>query len=186
MFTLNKCSKCWLNSSTFLCLNLLKYFVHFLFNICLSVHCLLQAIFLTIVISILIQFINQCLTNMKNRTHSVEIKFRNCKRRAGFIKRGLHYNVISAWLPNIFPVYCVWKCEQTIAVYTMQAVKIVLPVYFLTGSMGHSVYKTLVIGDHVYLKDDWATFVYSIKKTRHMENVIMMINNAGDLFKTLN
>jgi len=36
----------------------------------------------------------------------------------------------------------------------MQAVKIVLPVYFLTGSMGHSVYKTLVIGDHVYLKDD--------------------------------
>ena len=33
--------------------------------------------------------------------------------------------------PNIFPVYCVWKYQQTIAVYTMQAVKIVLPVYFL-------------------------------------------------------
>jgi len=33
--------------------------------------------------------------------------------------------------PNIFPVYYVSKCQQTIAVYTMQAVKIVLPVYFL-------------------------------------------------------
>jgi len=41
------------------------------------------------------------------------------------------YNVVSVWLPNICPLYCVWKCQQTIAVYTMQAVKIVLPVYFL-------------------------------------------------------
>jgi len=23
------------------------------------------------------------------------------------------YNVVSAWLPNIFPVYSVWKCQQT-------------------------------------------------------------------------
>ena len=30
-----------------------------------------------------------------------------------------------------FQYKCVWKCQQTIAVYTMQAVKIVLPVYFL-------------------------------------------------------
>ena len=43
----------------------------------------------------------------------------------------LHYNAVSTWLPNIFPVYCVWKRQQTIAVYTMQAVKIVLPVYFV-------------------------------------------------------
>jgi len=41
------------------------------------------------------------------------------------------YNAFYAWLPNIFPVYYVWKWHQTIAVYTMQAVKIVLPVYFL-------------------------------------------------------
>ena len=39
----------------------------------------------------------------------------------------LHYNAD----PNIFPVYNVWKCQQTIAVYTMQAVKFILPVYFL-------------------------------------------------------
>ena len=32
------------------------------------------------------------------------------------------YNAFYAWLPNIFPVYYVWKWHQTIAVYTMQAV----------------------------------------------------------------
>jgi len=44
-----------------------------------------------------------------------------------------------------------------IAVYTMQAVKIVLPVYFLATSYifseamskGHSIYNAYVIGDHV-------------------------------------
>ena len=41
-----------------------------------------------------------------------------------------HYNAVSAWFPNIFPVY-VSKYQETIMVYTMQAVKIVLPVYFL-------------------------------------------------------
>ena len=35
----------------------------------------------------------------------------------------------------------------------------------------------------MYLKDDWATFVYRIKPPRHVENVIMMVNNAGDVFK---
>ena len=43
----------------------------------------------------------------------------------------LHYNADFAWLPNIFPVYYVWKYQQMIAVYTMQAMKIVPPVYFL-------------------------------------------------------
>ena len=32
---------------------------------------------------------------------------------------------------RLIPVYCLWKCQQTIAVYTLQAVKMVLPVYFL-------------------------------------------------------
>jgi len=72
----------------------------------------------------------------------------------------LHYNAVTAWLPNIFPVYCVRKCQQTIAVYTMQAVTIVLSVYFLAKfdtslifleavSTGHSIYNAFVIGDHV-------------------------------------
>ena len=43
----------------------------------------------------------------------------------------LHYNAVSEWLSNIFPVLYVWKYQQTIAIYTMQAVKIVLPVHFL-------------------------------------------------------
>ena len=58
----------------------------------------------------------------------------------------LHYNAVlyNAVLYNvdsiitrsprgsqIFFQYNVWKCQQTIAVYTMRTVKIVLPVYFL-------------------------------------------------------
>ena len=46
----------------------------------------------------------------------------------------------------------------------MQAVKTVLPVYFL-------------------IKDDWATFDYRIKPPWHVEIVIMMVNNADDVFK---
>ena len=53
----------------------------------------------------------------------------------------LHYNAVlykadsiitrSPRGSQIFFQYNVWKCQQTIAVYTKQAVKIVLPVYFL-------------------------------------------------------
>ena len=50
-------------------------------------------------------------------------------------------------------------------------------------STGHSIYNAYVIGDHVLLKDDWATFVYNIKPPWHLENVIMLINNAGDVFQ---
>ena len=32
------------------------------------------------------------------------------------------------------------------------------------------------------MKDDQATFVYRIKPPRHVEYVIMMVNNAGDVF----
>ena len=48
-------------------------------------------------------------------------------------------------------------------------------------STGHSIYNAYVIGDHVKLKDDWATFVYNIKPPWHLENVIMLI--AGDVFQ---
>ena len=51
------------------------------------------------------------------------------------------------------------------------------------STMGHSIYNAYVIGDHVYLKDDWATLVYRIKLPRYMVNVIMMINNADDVFQ---
>ena len=37
------------------------------------------------------------------------------------------------------------------------------------STMGHSIYNAYVIGDHVYLKDDWATFVYRIKLLRHVK-----------------
>ena len=51
----------------------------------------------------------------------------------------LHYNAVlynavssitrsTRYIPNV------WKCQQTFAVYTMQAVKIILPVYFLATS----------------------------------------------------
>ena len=43
----------------------------------------------------------------------------------------LHYNAVFAWLPNIFPSILCVKMSAMIAVYTMQAMKIVLPVYFL-------------------------------------------------------
>ena len=43
----------------------------------------------------------------------------------------LHYNAVSAWLPNIFSSILCVKMSAMIAVYTMQAMKIVLPVYFL-------------------------------------------------------
>ena len=116
----------------------------------------------------------------------------------------LHYNVVLynadtlnnavfAWLPNIFPVYCVWKYQQTIAVYTMQAVKILLPVYFQRnftpvnlpqgGVNGSLNLRRLQNRGSCVIKDNWATFVYRIKLLRHVENLIMMINNAGDVFK---
>ena len=50
-------------------------------------------------------------------------------------------------------------------------------------SMAHSIYNAYVIVDHMQLKDDWATFVYRIKPPRHVENVIIMVTNAGDVFK---
>ena len=37
------------------------------------------------------------------------------------------------------------------------------------STMGYSIYNAYVIGDHVYLKDDWATFVYRIKLLRHVK-----------------
>ena len=72
----------------------------------------------------------------------------------------LHYNAVSTWLPNIFLVYYVWKCQQTITVYTMQAVKNRTPCVFPSQvwhqlifpeavSTGHSIYNAYVIGNHV-------------------------------------
>ena len=40
--------------------------------------------------------------------------------------------------------------------------------------------QAVKIEDHVLLKDDWATFAYRVKPPRHVENVIMMVNNAGE------
>ena len=40
--------------------------------------------------------------------------------------------------------------------------------------MGHLIYNAYI--------DHSATFVYRIKLPRHVENVIMMINNAGNVF----
>jgi len=54
--------------------------------------------------------------------------------------------------PRGSQIFVQYKCQQTIAVYTMQAVKIALPVYFLAKfrhqlifpeavSTGHSIYN---------------------------------------------
>ena len=50
-------------------------------------------------------------------------------------------------------------------------------------STGHSIYDAYIIRGHVSLKDIWTTIVYRIKLPRHVEKVIMMINNAGDVFQ---
>ena len=47
-------------------------------------------------------------------------------------------------------------------------------------STGHSLYNAYVIGDYVYWK---MTIVYNMKLPQHVEKVIMMVNNAGDVFK---
>jgi len=47
-------------------------------------------------------------------------------------------------------------------------------------STGHSIYNAYIIGDHVLLKDDLATFVYRIKPPLHAENVIMMLTMQDD------
>ena len=73
-------------------------------------------------------------------------------------------------------------CEMcTTSVFPSQVShQLIFPVAVSTG---HSIYKAYEIGDHVLLKDDWATFVYRIKPPLHVENVIIMINNAGDVFQ---
>ena len=75
----------------------------------------------------------------------------------------------------------------------MQAVKILLPVYFLAKFDTSYSPRRRVNGSlnlrHLHnrrscvIKDAWARFVYRIKPLRHVQNVIMMVNNAGDVFK---
>ena len=64
--------------------------------------------------------------SQENKVGSRKIKLAQTYERYDFpnITRTLRGSQI------FFQYKCVWKC-QTIAVYTMQAVKIVLPVYFL-------------------------------------------------------